>query len=62
MAIPKKVIITVNGVPFQQLSIEHQEKIIHRNTELTEKTISNQVMRMIKSGRSEKDIQEFLGI
>jgi len=60
--IPKRARILVNGTLFSELTKEHQEKIIQRNTEIIERIVSSIVMKMINDGNSDGEIRDFLGI
>lgn len=60
--VPKKVIITVNGVPFKELTEDHQQKIIERNTDIAERIISGHVINMIEKGKSMEEIKDFLNL
>jgi len=60
--VPKKSRILVNGILFEELTKEHQERIVKRNTEVIERIVSSEVMKLISEGSSEGQIKDFLGI
>ena len=62
MAIPRKVIITVCGVPFDELTDEHKQKIIKRNTDIAAEIVTREVVKMAKEGKSLEEIAKFLGL
>lgn len=56
----KRVIVTVGGVPWDDLSKEEQREIIQRNTDVAERIISSVVVKMAKEGKSLEEIKKFL--
>ena len=62
MAVPRKVIITVGGVPFEELTEEHKQKIIKRNTDIAAEIVTREAVKMAKDGKSLEEIAEFLGL
>lgn len=62
MAIPRRVILTVGGVPFEELTEEHKRKIIERNTEVASEIVTREVVNMAKEGKSLEEISKFLGL
>lgn len=62
MVTPKKIIITVGGIPFNELTEEHKKKIIKRNTDIVADIVTREVIKMAEEGKSIHEIRKFLGI
>ncbi|MCQ4921519.1 hypothetical protein NE686_00355 [Tissierella carlieri] len=54
------IILTVGGVPWENLTDEHRGKIIKRNTEVVAEIVSRQVIRMAEEGSTIEEIGRFL--
>ncbi|WP_312906812.1 hypothetical protein [Tissierella praeacuta] len=58
----RKAIITVGGVPWENLTDEHREKVIKRNTDVAAEIVSREVIRMAEEGSTIDEISRFLGL
>lgn len=54
------IIITVGGVPWENLTDDHKRKIIKRNTEIVSEIVTREVVRMAESGNTVEEIRKFL--
>lgn len=60
MAVPERIIVTVEGVPFEELTEEHRRKIIERNTDIAAEIVTREVIKMAEEGKSVEEIKRFL--
>lgn len=56
----RKAIITVGGVPWENLTDEHRGKIIKRNTDVAAEIVTREVIRMAEEGSTVEEIGRFL--
>lgn len=54
------IIITVEGIPWEQLTEEHRQKIIRRNTDIVADIVTREVIRMAQEGSTTDEIRKFL--
>lgn len=54
------IIITVGGVPWDNLTDDHKRKIIKRNTDITSEIVTREVIKMAESGSTVEEIRKFL--
>ncbi len=58
----RKAIITVGGIPWEDLTDEHRGKIIKRNTDVAAEIVTREVIRMAEEGSTVEEISKFLGL
>lgn len=56
----RKAIITVGGIPWENLTDEHRGKIIKRNTDVAAEIVTREVIRMAEEGSTVEEIGRFL--
>lgn len=56
----RKAIITVGGIPWENLTDEHRGKIIKRNTDVAAEIVTREVIRMAEEGSTIEEIGRFL--
>ncbi|MEY8415331.1 hypothetical protein AAK964_03450 [Tissierella praeacuta] len=56
----RKAIITVGGIPWENLTDEHRGKIIKRNTDIAAEIVTREVVRMAEEGTTIEEISRFL--
>lgn len=56
----RRAIITVGGVPWENLTDEHREKIVKRNTNVVAEIVTREVIRMAEEGNTIEEISKFL--
>lgn len=62
MAVPRRIIVTVGGIPFNDLTEEHRRKIIKRNTDIAAEIVTKEAVKMAEEGKTVEEIKNFLGL
>lgn len=58
----RKAIITVGGVPWENLTEDYRRRVIKRNTDVAAEIVTREVINMAEKGRSLDEIRLFLNL
>ncbi|MCG8540456.1 MAG: hypothetical protein MJA82_11035 [Clostridia bacterium] len=57
-----KINILVEGKRFEELSLDRQERIREKITDIQKDIVKRRLVRMIKNGKTEREIRDYLGL
>lgn len=57
-----KINILVEGKRFEELSLDRQERIREKITDIQKDIVKRRLARMIKNGKTEREIRDYLGL
>ncbi len=57
-----KINILVEGKRFEELSLDRQERIREKITNIQKDIVKRRLVRMIKNGKTEREIRDYLGL
>lgn len=57
-----KINILVEGKRFEELSLDRQERIREKITDIQKNIVKRRLVRMIKNGKTEREIRDYLGL
>ncbi len=57
-----KINILVEGKKFEELSLDRQERIREKITDIQKDIVKRRLVRMIKNGKTEREIRDYLGL